>query len=41
MKNYGKNKESSYIKYSDVNKLYGSAKWQKLPVNGFEWVENI
>ena len=37
MKNYDKNKESSYIQYSDANNLYGWATSQKLPVNGFKW----
>ena len=40
MKDYDKNKESSYIQYLDVNNLYGWAMSQKLPVNGFKWVEN-
>ena len=37
MKNYDKNKESSYIQYLDANNLYGWATSQKLPVNGFKW----
>ena len=40
MKNYEKNKESSYIQYLDANNLYGWAMSQKLPVNGFQWVNN-
>ena len=40
MKNYDKNEESSYIKNLDANNLYGWAMSQKLPVNGFKWVEN-
>ena len=39
IKNYDKNNESSYIPHSDANNLYGWAMSQKLPVNGFEWVE--
>ena len=39
MKNYDKNKESSYLKYGDVNNLYGWAMSQKLPVDGLSWVE--
>ena len=40
MKDYDKNKESSYIQYWDVNNLYGWAMSQKLPVNKFEWIED-
>ena len=40
MKNYYKNKESSYIQYLDANNLYGWEMSQKLPVNGFKWVKN-
>ena len=37
MKNYDKNKESSYLQYLDANNLYGWAMSQKWPVNGFKW----
>ena len=40
MKDYDKNKESSYLKYWNVNNLYGWAMSQKLPVNKFEWIED-
>ena len=40
MKNYDKNKESSYIQYLDANNLYRRAMSQKLPVNNFNWVKN-
>ena len=40
MKNYDENKESSYVQYLDANNLYGRAMYQKLPVNGFKWVNN-
>ena len=40
-KEYNKSKESSYIKYWDVNTLYGWAMSQKLPVNNFEWIKDI
>ena len=39
MKDYDKNKESSYLKYWDVNNSYGWTMSQKLPVNKFEWIE--
>ena len=41
MKNYDKNIESSYLMYLNANNLYGWAMSQKLPVNGFEWVEEL
>ena len=41
MKNYDKNSESSYIEYLDANNLYGWAINQKLPTNGFKWVEDL
>ena len=39
MKNYDKNTESPYLMYLDANNLYGSAMSQKLPIDGFKWVE--
>ena len=39
MRNYDRNNESSYIAHLDANNLYGWAMSQKLPVNGFKWVE--
>ena len=41
MKNYDKNIESPYLIYLDANNLYGWAMSQKLPINGFEWVEKL
>ena len=41
MKNYDKNIESSYLMYLDANSLYGWAMSQKLPANGFKWVEEL
>ena len=40
MKVYDKNKELLYLKYWDVNNLYGWAMSQKLPVNNFESMED-
>ena len=41
IKNYDKNKESSYIQNLDANNLYGWVMSQALPVNDFEWVKDI
>ena len=41
MKNYDKDKESSYLKYLDANNFCGWAMSQKLPVNRFKWVEEL
>ena len=41
LKNYDKSKESSYIQYLDANNLYGAAMSEKLPINGFKWVNDI
>ena len=39
MKDYDKNKESSHLKYWDVNNLY---RWAKtLPVNGFKRAKDL
>ena len=40
MKNYNNDEESSYIQYLDANNLYGWAMSNKLPVNGFKWIDN-
>ena len=40
MNGYDKNKEPSYLKYCDVNKISGWAMLQKLSVNNFEWRED-
>ena len=39
-KDYDKKKESSYLKYWDVNNLYGWAMSRKLPINNVEWIED-
>ena len=41
MKNYDKNIESPYIEYLDANNLCGWVMSQKLPTNGFRWVEDL
>ena len=38
MKNYDKNKESSFLMYVDANNLYGWAMSKKLPLDGFIYV---
>ena len=38
MKNHGKNQESSYLKYCDVNNIYG---WPMSQSDGFKWVEDL
>ena len=40
MKDYDKNKDSSYLKYLDVNNLYGWEMSQRLPVNNFDWIKD-
>ena len=40
MKDYDKNKKSTFLQYSDVNNLYSWAMSQKLQVNNFEWIED-
>ena len=40
MKDYDKNKESSYLQYWDVNNLYGWAMLRKIPVSDFEWIKD-
>ena len=40
MKDYDQNKESSYLKYWDINNLYAWEMSQKLPLNKFEWIED-
>ena len=41
MKDYGKNKGSSHLKYWGVNNLYAWAMSQKFTVNYFAWVISI
>ena len=39
MKDYDEKK--SFLIYTDYNNLYGKAMSEKLPVDGFEWVDDI
>ena len=41
MKDYEKNKESSYIKYWDVNNLHGSVMSQKMSIDGLGGLKYI
>ena len=41
MKDYDESKESLYIQYLDANNLYSAAISEKLPMNGFKWVNDI
>ena len=38
---YAEKEVSSFLIYIDYNNLYGKAMPEKLPVDGFEWVEDI
>ena len=40
MKDYNKNKGTSYPQYWDANNLHGCAMLQKLPANNFEQIED-
>ena len=41
MKDYNKDEEESFLQYDDTNNLYGFAVSEPLPVNGFEWMEDL
>ena len=41
MKNYDEDEESSFLEYLDVNSLYGWALSEPLPVNCFDWIEDL
>ena len=41
MKDYNKDEEESFLEYLDANNLYGGAMSEPLPVNGFEWIEDL
>ena len=40
IKDYDKNKASSYLKHWVLNNLYGWARLLKLQINKFEWIED-
>ena len=39
MNNYDKNKESSFLQYLDANNQNGWSMCEKMPVDGFKWIE--
>ena len=41
MKDYNKDEEESFLEYLDANNLYNWAMSEPLPVNGFDWVEDL
>ena len=41
MKNYDKNKESSFLIYGNANNLLGGSMCKKLPVGDFKWVDDL
>ena len=41
MKDYDKDEEESFLQYNDANNLYGFAMSEPLPVDGFEWMEDL
>ena len=41
MKDYNKDEEESFLEYLDANNLYGGAMSEPLPVDGFDWVEDL
>ena len=41
MKNYDKNKESSFLIYDDANNLYGWSMCKKLPVSDLKYIDDI
>ena len=40
IKDYDKNKELSFLKYWDIDKLHGWGMSQELRVNDFEWADD-
>ena len=41
MKDYNKDEEESFLEYLDAKNVYGGAISEPLPVDGFDWVEDL
>ena len=41
MKNYNKDEKESFLQYNDANNLYGFVMSEPLPVDVFEWMEDL
>ena len=41
IKNYDRNKTSSFLTHLDANNLYGCPVTEKLPIGNFKWVKNV
>ena len=41
MKDYNKDEEESFLQYDDADNLYGFPMIQPLPVDGFDWMEDL
>ena len=41
MKDYNKDEKESFLQYNDANNLYGFAISEPLPVDSFEWIEDL
>ena len=41
MKDYNKNEEESLLEYLDANSLYGWVMSEPLPVDDFDWIQDL
>ena len=41
MKDYNKDEKESFLQYNDANNIYGFTMSEPLPVDGFEWMEDL